>query len=121
MTRFSALGSAFVLVSSLACGGGPVAPSTPPRASFTVSPLGIAIVGVTAVAFDAAKETSAQTSYAWDFGDGTTATGPTAIHVYSGEGTFMAVLTATNRVGSTTASSTITTRSVTGMWKPDFL
>lgn len=47
-------------------------------------------------------------SYLWDFGDGTTAAGPTATHTYETPGTHTAVLTVTDGHLSGTASTTIT-------------
>ena len=46
-------------------------------------------------------------SYAWDFGDGTTASGPTTTHVYTKLGTYTVKLTVTDR-GGLTATSTQT-------------
>ena len=47
-------------------------------------------------------------SYAWDFGDGATATGPIVDHTYLVAGTYTATLTATDRDGA----SASTTRSI---------
>ncbi|HEY6749495.1 MAG TPA: PKD domain-containing protein [Mycobacteriales bacterium] len=49
------------------------------------------------------------TSYAWTFGDGATATGPTATHAYGSAGTYPVTLTVTDNRGGTGT----TTRSVT--------
>jgi PKD repeat protein len=47
-------------------------------------------------------------SYAWTFGDGTTATGPTPSHTYSGAPPFTATLTVTDNEGATgTGSATV--------------
>ncbi len=52
------------------------------------------------------------TSYAWDFGDGTTATTATASHVYARPGSYAATLTVTDGAGnSATSSFTVTVRS----------
>ena len=48
-------------------------------------------------------------TYAWDFGDGTTGSGPTATHTYSSQSTFTAVLTVTDGFSRSTSES----RSVT--------
>ncbi len=51
-------------------------------------------------------------SYAWDFGDGTTATTATASHVYARPGAYAATLTVTDAAGnSATSSFTVTVRS----------
>jgi PKD repeat protein len=50
-------------------------------------------------------------SYAWSFGDGSTATGSTASHTYTEAGAYAAVLTVTDNRGATnTAQAFITVR-----------
>jgi PKD repeat protein len=39
-------------------------------------------------------------SYTWDFGDGSTATGPVVNHVYASTGTYTVTVTAVNPVSS---------------------
>jgi len=52
-------------------------------------------------------------SYAWDFGDGATATGATVSHVYDVEGTFTVTLSVTDDRGQTgTANATVTVEGV---------
>src|SRR6266850_1991172 len=64
--------------------------TTPPTANFVFSPG--APAPNQAVFFNAASSTAAAghtlTSYAWDFGDGTTTSGQTSNHSYSAVGTF---------------------------------
>jgi PKD repeat protein len=48
-------------------------------------------------------------AYAWKFGDGATAAGSTAQHVYAAAGSYTVTLTVTDDKGSTGAVSTITT------------
>ena len=125
--RFRPNWASWFLLSNLACGGGsaqPTAippPSGPPVANFIQTPEGQAIVGLTAVGFRAVPDAFGPATYFWSFGDGTTGSGATVTHVYDLEGTFNVVLTATNVNGSNSATAPITTRSLTGLWRPDFL
>jgi PKD repeat protein len=61
------------------------------------------------VQFDGSGSTSAQlpiVSYAWDFGDGASATGATVGHTYAIVGTFTSELTVTDSAGLTASTST---------------
>jgi len=56
-------------------------------------------------------------TFTWDFGDGQTATGPTALHTYSTAGVYTAILTAADGLGGTDARSvtiTVTSESSDG-------
>lgn len=71
------------------------------------------------VSFDGSGSTSdgwALTSYTWDFGDGTTATGVTASHTYTIPGRYTASLTVKNLLGW--ASSTYATINATELMAP---
>ena len=61
------------------------------------------------VAFDGSSSSGSIVSYAWDFGDGSTATGPTPSHTYAAPGTYTVALTVTDDQGATNT----TTRQVT--------
>jgi PKD repeat protein len=83
----------------------------PPVAAFTFSPTAPA-VGQT-VAFDASASNDPDgtiTSYAWNFGDGTTGSGVTTSHVYATAGSFAITLTVTDNSGNmgTATTNTIT-------------
>ena len=84
--------------------------NTPPAASFTATPSsGEAPL---LVAFDGTSSADAEApivSYAWNFGDGSTAPGATADHTYTTAGNYTATLTVTDS-GGLTAS---TTRAIT--------
>jgi PKD repeat protein len=75
-----------------------VAPNVPPTAAFTAS-----VDGLT-VSVDGSTSTDSDgsiVSYAWDFGDGATATGSTASHTYTAGGTRAVTLTVTDDRGAT--------------------
>jgi PKD repeat protein len=87
----------------------PAPPNQPPTASFAYSP-GSPILGA-AVAFDASGSMDpdgAIVSYAWDFGDGASASGKTTSHAYATAGTYTVRLVVTDDDGATGT----TTRSV---------
>jgi subtilisin family serine protease len=96
-----------------ACGpAGPTGPNREPVASFTTSYSG------TEVTFDAGTSTDPDgdaLAYAWDFGDGTTASGSVAVHRYTEPGTFVAELTVTDgRGGTDTTTATLPVGEVAG-------
>ena len=76
-----------------------IVPNQAPVAAFTVTAdhLTVAVDGTTSTDPDGTIA-----SYAWDFGDGSTATGPTASHPYGAAGTFNVKLTVTDNAGATT-------------------
>ncbi len=77
----------------------------PPTASFTATPdTGAAPLTVNFTD----TSTGGPTSWAWTFGDGGTSTSPSPSHEYTAPGIYTATLTATNALGSTSTSHTIT-------------
>ena len=77
-----------------------------PTASINASPLG-GKVPVT-VSFDGSQSSDPDgqiTSYAWEFGDGGSASGATVSHQYAKPGTFTAKLTVTDDSGATTSTT----------------
>ena len=76
----------------------PPAANQPPVAAFTAAPTPLA-VAVNASASTDPDGTIA--SYAWDFGDGGTATGVTASRTYAAPGTYTVTLTVTDDQGAT--------------------
>ena len=99
--RFSLL--TIVLAALTACGGGGSSGSTnrTPAASFTASPTsGTAPLTVALNASASSDSDGSITAYSWTFGDGGTATGVTAQHVYSQSGTYTITLTVTDDDGA---------------------
>ena len=83
-----------------ACGGGGGSGNSAPTASFTVTPPGgDAPLEVEVDASASFDPDGAIVSYAWDFGDGATGTGVTALHVYNSENTYPLRLTVTDDAG----------------------
>ena len=78
-----------------------------PVAALSAQPLtGIAPLNVS---FDASGSTDADGSivaYAWNFGDGATASGATANHSYSAPGSYLARLTVTDNLGASNSATT---------------
>ncbi len=93
----------------------PVAPPVAPVASYTVS------CPAATCFFDASASTapgSTITSYAWDFGDGTTGTGVKPQHTYTAVGDYQVTLTVTsaqNLTNSVTHTASVTTLTSTGI------
>ena len=76
--------------------------NTAPQAAFTVQADGLK------AAFDANGSADADgplASYSWDFGDGTTGTGATAVHTYAAAGSYAAVLTVRDSDGATATAT----------------
>ncbi|MBA3798878.1 MAG: PKD domain-containing protein [Geodermatophilaceae bacterium] len=87
---------AFTDIFTINRGGAP--PNQPPTASFTATPTGLS------AAFDASASGDADgmiSSYAWDFGDGTTGSGVTTNHTYLAAGTYTATLVVSDNGGRT--------------------
>jgi hypothetical protein len=55
-----------------------------------------------------ATDTWSSVAYAWTFGDGKSATGPTAKHTYAKKGSYATTLTVTDAVGNATTRTTTT-------------
>lgn len=71
-------------------------PNGPPTAAFTSTVNGLQ------VDFDASSSSDPEgpvAAYSWNFGDGTTATGPAASHTYATEGTYTVTLRVTDQDG----------------------
>lgn len=87
-----------------------VSSSDAPTADFTFTPSDPLVDEV--IEFDGTVSSDPDgsiVSYAWDFGDGTTATGATPVHSYGSAGDFTVMLTVTDDAGLTdTVSATVT-------------
>lgn len=85
------------------CGGNA---NQAPVASFTATPsTGAAPLQVNADATTSTDPDGSITSYAWDFGDGSQASGQTASHTYTSVGTYTLRLTVTDNEGLTNSST----------------
>jgi PKD repeat protein len=83
-----------------------VAANQPPSAGFTMSPsAGQAPLLVNVDASASTDVDGVVAGYAWDFGDGSSDTGPTASHSYASGGVFTVTLTTTDDMGATSTSS----------------
>ncbi|AGN00426.1 PKD domain-containing protein [Salinarchaeum sp. Harcht-Bsk1] len=81
-------------------------PNQGPTASFTTSPS--SPDPGQSVSFDASGSSDSDgtiSSYEWDFGDGTTATGETATHTYADGGSYEVTLTVTDDAGATDSTT----------------
>jgi PKD repeat protein len=56
-------------------------------------------------------------SYAWDFGDGATATGPSPVHVFTNEGSYTVRVTVSDGKKSAASQLTVVIRTVNGAWR----
>ena len=86
--------------------GPPPAGNQPPNASFSSSCTDLTC------SFDGSGSSDPDgtiASYAWDFGDGTTATGATTTHAYTAAGSYTARLTVTDDGGATGGTSKVVT------------
>ena len=86
-------------------------PNVPPTASFTRTPsTGVAPLLVTANGSASSDEDGSIVQYAWDFGDGSSASGQSASHTYATSGSYSIRLTVTDddgASGSATLSVTV--------------
>ena len=96
----SGSGSNPVVVDNLAVKdlGGPVAPNTPPVASFTAS---VTNLSVSVNGAGSSDSDGSIVSYGWTFGDGGTGSTVTATHSYASAGTYPVTLTVTDDDGAT--------------------
>ena len=87
--------------------------------SISRTPDGTAIAGATAVTFTAiASDASSDTlTVSWDLGDGRTASGASAVHVYASAAVYPVAVTVRNgRGGVTTVGTSIAVGSLSGRW-----
>jgi hypothetical protein len=94
------------------------AANTAPTASVSVAPAGQVITAVTTVTLTATANDPDGTAltYSWALSDGAVQTGPTVTHVFSSDGPHTVTLTVSDGVDTATATTTVTSRSLTGAW-----
>ena len=88
----------------------PAAVNATPIASFLASP--IAMPAPVEVHFDASTSHDTDgtiVGFAWDFGDGTSATGMTATHTFTVPGSYIVTLTVTDNGGATATATSVVT------------
>jgi len=95
----------------------------PPSVGFSFTPEGHAISNVTIVTFaaTAADADGDPIELNWDFGDGSTATGPTVTHVFARDGCLSVRVAASDGKGGTTASRHgVASGSLAGRWQSNY-
>ena len=112
------------LILAPGCGGSPTSPSSTPTPTatapsgvdFTVSPGGEALNSTTVMHYTA-QANGTNLTYSWQFpDDGSTATGPTADHLFKKDGNWNVVLTVTNSAGTAAVGHGTMVRDLTGFW-----
>lgn len=91
----------------------------PTAGAISASP-SMALMGATVVRFTAAGASDPDSdplTYAWTFGDGGSATGEAADHVFSAAGSFTVELKVSDGKKTTSATSQITVKSMAGRWR----
>ncbi len=79
----------------------PISTNSPPVANFNFSPSDPIVGGI--VSFDASSSSDPDgsiTSYAWNFGDGSTGSGQFVTHAFAASGTYSVTLTVTDNEGA---------------------
>jgi PKD repeat protein len=110
---FVATGGAFTDAFSIASSGSNV----PPTASFTSSCSNLTCTFDTSASRDSDGTIA---SYTWDFGDGTSGTGPSPSHPYATPGSYNVTLTVTDNGGATDAETqTVTTTAGSALFAQD--
>ncbi|MCW4025710.1 MAG: PKD domain-containing protein [Candidatus Bathyarchaeota archaeon] len=77
------------------------------KAYFTVTPEHPPVNGEVFFNGTASYSSGSIVSYEWNFGDGTTGTGPTVYHTYTAAGNYIVILTVTSTVGTATYNQLI--------------
>jgi PKD repeat protein len=96
-----------------ACAPPPAPGNTPPTAVIQASPdSGPAPLEVTFSGTGSSDPDGVVVAYAWDLGDGNTATGPTVVHTYATPGVYTVSLTVTDDDGATGTTTTTVTAGV---------
>ncbi len=110
-------GAAAAVATAVAVGGSDTASNEPPSVAGVVASPSIGLQATT-IAFSAgASDANGDAlTYAWDFGDGGTATGANPTHLYTVADTFTVRVTVGDGKASASAQTTVIIRSLTGSW-----
>jgi len=114
-----------IAASTSVCGGSTTAPPAPlplPTVTMSMTPgeTGV-ITGVTEARFSATASGLGPgiREFTWDFGDGATARGPEASHVFATQGTFTVTVTFRDSGRTVTERKTVEARLIDGFWRSE--
>src|SRR5690554_1767075 len=94
-----------LLLALVSCTAPDAGNNSPPTAVFSLSPaLGTAPQQVTVDGSSSVDPDGDIVEYAWNFGDGMSAVGMSAVHTFTAAGTFPVILTVTDDAGATASS-----------------
>lgn len=79
----------------------------PPRVDFSVSAERAQVGAVLSFGAEAVDPDGSIEAYSWEFGDGTSAVGPSASHAYEARGTYTVLLTVTDDQGASSSESRV--------------
>jgi len=105
----------------VAVSGDDTPPNTAPTAALVTASPAVVLLGADPVVF-AAQVSDAENdpvTYRWEFGDGNTSAEASPRYSYTAAGTFVVRLSVSDGQATTTASTTVDVRTLTGTWRSD--